>query len=205
MEFRNLISIADIGLGWWDTLYSTCRDILSHPGDYGDALRGKLLASLFFEPSTRTSFSFQSAMQRLGGTVFGFSNPNDSSRAKGESLADTIRMMSAYSDIIVMRSPLEGAAAAAALYSEVPIINAGDGGHHHPTQTLTDLTTLQETRGKIGNLNIGLCGDLKYGRTVHSLVAALALFPGIRFTLVSPENLAMPEYMLGFMKSRGIP
>jgi aspartate carbamoyltransferase catalytic subunit len=205
VEIRNLISIADIDSGWWDTLYSTCRDILSHTGDYGDALRGKLLASLFFEPSTRTRFSFQSAMQRLGGAVFGFSNPNDSSRSKGESLADTIRMTGSYGDIIVMRSPLEGAARAASMYSEVPLINAGDGGHHHPTQTLTDLTTLSETRGKIENLNIGLCGDLKYGRTVHSLVYALALFPGIRFTLISPESLAMPEYMLEYMKSRALP
>ncbi|MDR0838858.1 MAG: aspartate carbamoyltransferase [Oscillospiraceae bacterium] len=204
MDVRNLISFDDVDIEWWDSLYALCRDIMSRPDDYRDACRGKLLASLFFEPSTRTRFSFQAAMLRLGGSLFGFSNPNETSMSKGESLADTIRMTSCYADTIVMRTKQEGAAKAASLYSEVPIINAGDGGHLHPTQTLTDLTTIARVRGGVGDITVGLCGDLKYGRTVHSLVTALAKFPNIRFVLIAPEVLKMPDYMLTFMRSRGM-
>ena len=203
MSLRNLISIADVSLDDWDRLYSRCCDIIAHPGDYADACRGKILTSLFFEPSTRTNFSFQAAMLRLGGGVFGFADPSATSASKGETLADTIRMVSAYADAIVMRSPLEGAARAASLYSDLPIINAGDGGHMHPTQTLADLTTISQKRGGISNLTVGLCGDLKHGRTVHSLVLALSKFPGMKFRLISPDELRMPEYMLNYMRENG--
>ena len=204
MSIRNLISINDVSLQDWDRLYSRCCDIIARPGDYIDACRGRVMASLFFEPSTRTNFSFQSAMLRLGGGVFGFSDPSATSASKGETLADTIRIVASYADSIVMRSPHEGAARAAALYSELPIINAGDGGHMHPTQTLADLTTISQMRGGISSLTIGLCGDLKYGRTVHSLVLALAKFPGIKFYLISPDELRMPDYMLDFMIESGM-
>jgi aspartate carbamoyltransferase catalytic subunit len=161
------------------------------------------MASLFYEPSTRTNFSFQTAMLRLGGSVFGFSDPNSTSAAKGETLKDTIKMVSAYADVIVMRSPKEGAARAASLYSEVPVVNAGDGGHMHPTQTLADLTTISQYHGTLSGLNIGLCGDLKYGRTVHSLIKALSKFPGTTFYLISPRDLAVPDYMRDFMRAHG--
>jgi len=203
VEIRHLISIEDVSAEWFTSLYSICRDMIDHPGDFSGICNGKLMASLFFEPSTRTNFSFQSAMMRLGGNVFGFSDPSATSRAKGESLADTIRMCAAYADTIVIRSPLEGAAKAASLYSAIPIINAGDGGHMHPTQTLTDLTTICQRRGEIRGFNIGLCGDLKNGRTVHSLAIALSKFPDIRFTLISPRDLAMPEYLLTYLKDHG--
>lgn len=203
MDIRHLINIGDVSLDWWNSLYADCRDIMAHPADYTDACRGKVMASLFFEPSTRTCFSFQTAMMRLGGSVFGFSDPSATSASKGETLADTIRMVSSYGDTIVMRHPQEGAAMAASLYSEVPLINAGDGGHMHPTQTLTDLTTISALRGEIGNMTVGLCGDLKNGRTVHSLILALSKFPNINFCLISPRDLAMPNYMLAFMKKNG--
>jgi aspartate carbamoyltransferase catalytic subunit len=201
MPVRNLIGFDDVSVEWWDGLYRSCTEIMARPDDYRDACRGKLLASLFFESSTRTRFSFQAAMLRLGGSLFGFSNPADTSISKGESLADTIRMTSSYADAIVMRTTQEGAALAASLYSAVPVINAGDGGHLHPTQTLTDLTTIAQTRGAIGNVTVGLCGDLKYGRTVHSLVTALAKFPKVRFVLIAPDALKMPEYMTAFMRA----
>lgn len=162
------------------------------------------MASLFFEPSTRTNFSFQTAMMRLGGSVFGFADPKSSSTSKGETLKDTIKMVSNYADVIVMRTPTEGAAKAASLYADVPVINAGDGGHMHPTQTLADLTTIATLRGEIRDLNVGLCGDLKNGRTVHSLIKALAMFPGIRFYLIAPRDLAIPAYMVEFMKEKGL-
>ena len=203
MPVRNLISIEDVSLNWWNELYNTCRDIISKPDDYIDSCRGRVMASLFFEPSTRTQFSFQAAMQRLGGGVFGFSDPRTTSVSKGETLADTIRIAGSYADTIVIRSPLEGAAFAASLYADVPVINAGDGGHFHPTQTLADLTTICQKRGKIANLCVGLCGDLKYGRTVHSLVMALSKFPGIKFYLISPDELKIPEYMLHYMLLHG--
>ncbi|WP_073080284.1 aspartate carbamoyltransferase [Sporobacter termitidis] len=199
---RHLISIEDVSVSWWDELYRQCCDIIARPGDYSLSCSGRVLATLFFEPSTRTNFSFQSAMMRLGGSVFGFSEPGATSTAKGETLADTVRMMSSYADAIVIRSPYEGAAMAASLYSEVPIINAGDGGHFHPTQTLADLTTISQKRGAVGNLNIGLCGDLLNGRTVHSLVLALSKFPNINYFLISPRELSIPDYMLTHLKNQ---
>ena len=201
MKLRNLIDIEDLSLEEWNELYGLASQIIAHPKDYVDALHGDVMASLFFEPSTRTNFSFQTAMLRLGGTVFGFADPKSSSTSKGETLKDTIKMVSSYADVIVMRSPQEGAAKAASLYSEVPVINAGDGGHMHPTQTLTDLTTIAALRGEIKDLNIGLCGDLKNGRTVHSLIKAMAKFPNIRFYLIAPRDLAIPDYMREFMKA----
>lgn len=200
MAVRHLISIEDVSVSWWEELYALCCDIIAHPGDYSLSCSGKVMASLFYEPSTRTNFSFQAAMMRLGGSVFGFSEPNATSASKGETLADTVRMMGSYSDTIVIRSPFEGAAMAASLFSDVPIINAGDGGHFHPTQTLADLTTICQKRGAIQNLNIGLCGDLLYGRTVHSLVLALSKFPNINFYLISPRELSIPDYMLAHLK-----
>lgn len=201
MEVRHLISIEDVSVSWWDDLYQLCCEIIARPDDYSLSCSGKVMASLFFEPSTRTNFSFQTAMMRLGGDVIGFSEPGATSAAKGETLADTIRMMSSYSDAIVMRSPHEGAALAASLYSDVPIINAGDGGHFHPTQTLADLTTISQKRGGIRNLNVGICGDLLNGRTVHSLILALAKFPNISFFLISPRELSIPDYMLAHLKN----
>jgi aspartate carbamoyltransferase catalytic subunit len=200
---RKLVGVDDMTRSWWDELYSRCCDIIARPGVYADSCRGKMLATMFYEPSTRTNFSFQAAAQRLGAGVFGFSDPLGTSASKGETLADTIRMTASYSDTIVIRSPQEGAATAAAMYSEVPIINAGDGGHFHPTQTLTDLTTIAQKRGAIGGFRIGICGDMKYGRTVHSLVEALAMFPGISFCLISPRELRLPEYILEQMRERG--
>ncbi len=200
--FRNLIDIEDLSLNDWNEIYALASQIISHPKDFRDALHGDVMASLFFEPSTRTNFSFQAAMMRLGGSVFGFADPASSSTSKGETLKDTVKMVGSYGDIIVMRSPKEGAAKAASLYSEIPVINAGDGGHMHPTQTLADLTTIAALRGGIGDLNIGLCGDLKYGRTVHSLVKAMAKFPNIRFFLIAPRDLAIPAYMIDFMKEK---
>ena len=175
MSLRHLIDFGDLTRTEWEEIYGRCQGIMDCPKDYMDVCRGKIQANLFFEPSTRTKFSFQTAMLRLGGSVFGFDDPNSSSTAKGESLKDTIKMVSAYADVIVMRNPKEGAAKAASLYSEVPVINAGDGGHMHPTQTLADLTTIQRFRGGIDGVSVGICGDLKNGRTVHSLIKALAL------------------------------
>ena len=203
MKLRNLIDIEDLSLEEWNELYGLASQIIAHPKDFTDALHGDVMASLFFEPSTRTNFSFQTAMLRLGGNVFGFADPSSSSTSKGETLKDTIKMVSSYADVIVMRSPKEGAAKAASLYAEVPVINAGDGGHMHPTQTLTDLTTIASLRGEIRDLNIGLCGDLKNGRTVHSLIKAMAKFPNIRFYLIAPRELAVPGYMIEFMKANG--
>ncbi len=205
MKLRNLIDIEDLALEEWNELYGLASQIIAHPKDFSDALHGDVMASLFFEPSTRTNFSFQAAMMRLGGSVFGFADPKSSSTSKGETLKDTVKMVSGYADVIVMRSPKEGAAKAAALYSEVPVVNAGDGGHMHPTQTLADLTTISTLRGGIENLNVGFCGDLKYGRTVHSLIKALAKFPGIRFYLIAPRDLAIPSYMVEFLKEHHLP
>lgn len=204
MGFRHLIDFGDLSRAEWEALYQRAEEIMDHPQDYLDACRGKLEASLFFEPSTRTNFSFQTAMLRLGGTVFGFADPRSSSTAKGETLKDTIKMVSAYSDVIVMRNPKEGAAKAASLYSEVSVINAGDGGHMHPTQTMADLTTITRLRGRVDGITVGLCGDLKNGRTVHSLIKALAKFDDIRFYLISPRELAVPDYMRIFMRENGM-
>ena len=202
---RHLIDFGDLSRQEWDELYARADKIITAPEKHIDVCRGKVMASLFYEPSTRTNFSFQTAMLRLGGTVFGFSDPKSSSAAKGESLKDTIKMVAGYSDVIVMRTPWEGAAKAASLYSDVPVINAGDGKHMHPTQTTADLTTITRLRGSVDGLSVGLCGDLKNGRTVHSLVKALAKFKDIRFFLISPRELAIPEYIRQFMKENNMP
>ena len=202
---RHLIDFGDLSRQEWDELYARADEIITAPEKHIDVCRGKVMASLFYEPSTRTNFSFQTAMLRLGGTVFGFSDPKSSSAAKGESLKDTIKMVAGYSDVIVMRTPWEGAAKAASLYSDVPVINAGDGKHMHPTQTTADLTTITRLRGSVDGLSVGLCGDLKNGRTVHSLVKALAKFKDIRFFLISPRELAIPEYIRQFMKENNMP
>ena len=202
---RHLIDFGDLSRQEWDELYERADRIISAPELYLDTCRGKVMASLFYEPSTRTNFSFQTAMLRLGGTVFGFADPKSSSAAKGESLKDTIKMVAGYSDVIVMRTPWEGAAKAASLYSDVPVINAGDGKHMHPTQTTADLTTITRLRGSVDGLSVGLCGDLKNGRTVHSLIKALAKFKDIQFFLISPRELAVPEYIRQFMKENDMP
>lgn len=188
----------------WDALYRRCEAIMDDPRAHLDVCRGKVSANLFYEPSTRTNFSFQTAMLRLGGQVFGFADPQSSSVAKGETLKDTIKMVSGYADVIVMRTPWEGAAKAASLYSPVPVVNAGDGGHMHPTQTIADLVTMTRLRGGVDGLTIGVCGDLKYGRTVHSLIKAMEKFKNVRFYLISPRDLTVPDYMKSFMHQRGI-
>ena len=201
---RHLIDFGDMTRQEWDELYQRCSAIIDDPAAFVDACRGKVAANLFYEPSTRTNFSFQTAMLRLGGTVFGFADPNSSSVAKGETLKDTIKMVSGYADVIVMRTPWEGAAKAASLYSNVPVVNAGDGKHMHPTQTMADLTTITRLRGGVDGLSIGLCGDLKNGRTVHSLIKAMEKFKNVKFYLISPRELAVPEYIRAFMKARNM-
>ncbi|NLG53384.1 MAG: aspartate carbamoyltransferase [Clostridiales bacterium] len=198
---RNLIDFVDITHKEFDELYRLCADIMKKPDKYKNVCVGKVLANLFYEPSTRTNLSFRTAMYKLGGSVIGFSDPGSSSVAKGESLKDTIVMMSNYADLIVIRNPMEGAARAASLYSRVPVINAGDGGHLHPTQTLADLTTIRMHTGGIKNLNVGICGDLMNGRTVHSLIKALSGFPDIRFYFISPRELKIPDYIRYFLDS----
>lgn len=192
---RNLIDILDFSTEEIDALCDAADDILARPEAYADACRGKILGTLFFEPSTRTRLSFTSAMMSLGGNVLGFSGAGSSSVTKGESLADTIRMVSAYSDIIAMRHPREGAPIVASSVSTVPIINAGDGGHYHPTQTLTDLFTVRRLKGGFDGLCVGICGDLKYGRTVHSLIAAMTRYKNVKFVLISPNELRLPDYV----------
>ncbi len=192
---KHVIDLNDLERAEWDGLLSKTNEIIASPLDFKNACSGRVLASLFYEPSTRTSFSFQAAMLRLGGGVFGFSDPNATSAAKGETLKDTMVMVSGYADVIVMRHPKEGAARAASLYSSCPVINAGDGGHLHPTQTLTDLATITRLRGKIDGAVVGLCGDLKNGRTVHSLVRALSRYKDINLILISPRELAVPPYL----------
>ncbi|MDR1669397.1 MAG: aspartate carbamoyltransferase [Oscillospiraceae bacterium] len=192
---RHLIDFTDLSEREWQHIYRRFEEIYEHPGDYRDALRGQTLASLFYEPSTRTRLSFEAAMLKLGGGVFGFSDPAASSVSKGETLKDTVIMTSGYANVLTLRHPREGAAMAASLYSSVPVINAGDGGHCHPTQTLTDLVTLRRLRGSVEGLRVCVCGDLKYGRTAHSLLRALARFEGIRAVLVSAPELSLPEYV----------
>ena len=201
---RHLIDFGDLSRQEWDTLYARASQIIDNPQQFIDVCRGRVAANLFYEPSTRTNFSFQTAMLRLGGTVFGFADPNSSSVAKGETLKDTIKMVSGYADVIVMRTPWEGAAKAASLYSHVPVVNAGDGGHMHPTQTMADLTTITRLRGGVDGLCLGLCGDLKNGRTVHSLIKAMAKFRDIKFFLISPRELAVPDYMRVFMREHNM-
>ena len=195
MSIRNLIDITDLTVEEIDQLIATAEDIIENPAKYQDACAHKQLATLFFEPSTRTRLSFESAMLALGGSVLGFSSANSSSTAKGETVGDTVHTVSCYADIIAMRHPKEGAPFAASQVSEVPIINAGDGGHNHPTQTLTDLLTIHREKGRLDNFTIGFCGDLKFGRTVHSLVNALSRQSGIKFVFISPDELKMPDYI----------
>lgn len=192
---RNLINILDFTTEEIDGLVRLGSDIMEHPEAYAESCRGRILGTLFFEPSTRTRLSFTSAMMGLGGQVLGFDQAGSSSVSKGETVADTIRMVSAYSDIIAMRHPIEGAPVAASEVATVPIINAGDGSHFHPTQTLTDLLTIHKKKGRFDNLVIGVCGDLKYGRTVHSLIAAMSRYKNVRFVLISPEELRLPDYV----------
>ena len=192
---RSLISILDFTTEELDQLIATAKDIIAHPEKYWDACKHKKLATLFFEPSTRTRLSFEAAMLELGGTVLGFSEAGSSSAAKGESVADTAHMISCYADIMAMRHPREGAPYVASRAASIPVINAGDGGHNHPTQTLADLLTINRELGRLNNLTIGLCGDLKYGRTVHSLIEAMSRYEGIKFVLISPKELQLPDYI----------
>ena len=188
-----------------DELIATANDIIENPKKYSEKCRGLKLATLFFEPSTRTRLSFEAAMYELGGNVLGFSEAQSSSAAKGESVADTAKTVSCYADIIAMRHPKEGAPLVAAMNASVPVINAGDGGHNHPTQTLADLLTIYREKGGFENLTIGLCGDLKFGRTVHSLIDAMSRYAGVKFVLISPEELKVPSYVKQGMKDKGIP
>ena len=192
---RSLISILDFTTDELDQLISTAKDIIAHPEAYWDSCKHKKLATLFFEPSTRTRLSFEAAMLELGGTVLGFSEAGSSSAAKGESMADTAKTVSCYADIMAIRHPREGAPYVASRAATVPVINAGDGGHNHPTQTLADLLTINRELGRLNDLTIGLCGDLKYGRTVHSLIEAMSRYEGIKFVLISPKELQLPSYI----------
>ena len=192
---KNLIGIEDFSKSEIDELIEVGKDIIDNKDLYKEKCKGKILATLFFEPSTRTRLSFESAMLSLGGNVIGFSSAENTSTSKGETLADTIKVVSCYSDIIAMRHPKEGAPLVAAMNSKVPIINAGDGGHNHPTQTLLDLLTISNEKGRLNDLTIGLCGDLKFGRTVHSLVTAMSVYKNIKFVLISPKELKMPDYI----------
>lgn len=192
---RHLMSPLDFSVEELDQLLNLANDIEAHPDKYAHACDGKKLATLFFEPSTRTRLSHEAAMLNLGGSILGFSSADSSSAAKGESVSDTIRTVSCYADIVAMRHPKEGAPMVAASHSRIPIINAGDGGHQHPTQTLTDLLTIRSLKGRLDNLTIGLCGDLKFGRTVHSLIHALVRYSNIKFVLISPEELRLPSYI----------
>lgn len=192
---RGLINILELSIEEIDELIRVANDIIEHPEAYSEKCRGKILATCFYEPSTRTRLSFESAMFGLGGNVLGFASANTSSAAKGESVADTARTISCYADIMAMRHPKEGAPYVASLSATIPVINAGDGGHNHPTQTLTDLLTIQRKKGRLNDLTVGFCGDLKFGRTVHSLIAALSRYSGIKFVLISPEELKVPSYV----------
>ncbi|MBO5070173.1 MAG: aspartate carbamoyltransferase [Roseburia sp.] len=192
---RHLMSPLDFSVDELDKLLDLANDIEKYPQKYAHACEGKKLATCFYEPSTRTRLSFEAAMLNLGGSVLGFSSADSSSASKGESVSDTIRVISCYADICAMRHPKEGAPLVASLKSQIPVINAGDGGHQHPTQTLTDMLTIRSLKGRLDNLTIGLCGDLKFGRTVHSLINALIRYPGIRFILISPEELRIPSYI----------
>ncbi len=192
---ESLIDIRDLSTQDIEKLLATALDIIADPGKYSQKCRGKKLATLFFEPSTRTRLSFEAAMYELGGNVLGVSEAQSSSASKGESVADTVRVVSCYADIIAMRHPKEGAPLVAAMNASVPVINAGDGGHNHPTQTLADLLTIWREKGRLDNLTIGLCGDLKFGRTVHSLIAAMSRYSNVKFVLISPEELRLPGYI----------
>ena len=200
---RHLLSPLDMSVEELDSLFDLANDIEKNPDKYKDACRNKKIATLFYEPSTRTRLSFEAAMINLGGQVLGFSEAASSSAAKGESLADTIKVVSCYADICAMRHPKEGSALVAANNASIPVINAGDGGHQHPTQTLTDLLTIRSLKGKLGGFTIGLCGDLKFGRTVHSLINALLRYDDVKFILISPEELKVPDYIRDAIKEAG--
>ncbi|MBO5358645.1 MAG: aspartate carbamoyltransferase [Clostridia bacterium] len=197
---RSLIDIAELSLSEIDSLLNTANDIIENPAKYSEKCKGKKLATLFFEPSTRTRLSFEAAMYELGGNVLGFSEAQSSSSAKGESVADTAKTVSCYADIIAMRHPKEGAPLVASMNATVPVINAGDGGHNHPTQTLADLLTIKREKGGFDNLTVGFCGDLKFGRTVHSLITALRRYNNVKFIFISPNELRVPEYVRESLK-----
>lgn len=192
---RHLISPLDLSIEELDEILSLGQAIMQNPEKYSHVCDGKKLATLFYEPSTRTRLSFESAMLNLGGKVLGFSSADSSSASKGESVADTIRVISSFADICAMRHPKEGAPTVASMYSKIPVINAGDGGHNHPTQTLTDLLTIKSLKGRLDNMTIGMCGDLKFGRTVHSLINAMVRYENVRFILISPNELKIPDYL----------
>lgn len=202
---RHLMNPLDFSVEELDRLFDLANDIEKNMEKYAHACEGKKLATCFYEPSTRTRLSFESAMLNLGGSVIGFSDANSSSASKGESVSDTIRVISCFADICAMRHPKEGAPMVAASRSSIPVINAGDGGHQHPTQTLTDLLTIRSLKGRLNNFTIGLCGDLKFGRTVHSLINALVRYEGIRFIFISPEELKVPDYITDMLKEKNIP
>ena len=193
---RSLIDIRELSVEEIDELVKVANDIIDNPVKYSEKCKGKILATLFFEPSTRTRLSFESAMLNLGGNVIGFSDAQNSSASKGESVADTTKIVSGYADIIAMRHPKEGAPVVASMNTDIPVINAGDGGHNHPTQTLTDLLTIHREKGGFNNLTIGMCGDLKFGRTVHSLISAMSRYENVKFVLISPDELKLPDYII---------
>lgn len=193
---RSLIDIRELSVEEIDELVRVANDIIDNPAKYSEKCKGKILATLFFEPSTRTRLSFESAMLNLGGNVIGFSDAQNSSASKGESVADTTKIVSGYADIIAMRHPKEGAPLVASMNTDIPVINAGDGGHNHPTQTLTDLLTINREKGGFNNLTIGMCGDLKFGRTVHSLISAMSRYENVKFVLISPDELKLPDYII---------
>ena len=202
---RSLIDIQELSTSEINDLISVASDIIDNPAKYADACRGKKLATLFFEPSTRTRLSFEAAMYELGGNVISVSSADSSSASKGESVADTSKVVSCYADIIAMRHPKEGAPLVASMNASVPVINAGDGGHNHPTQTLADLLTIFREKGRLDNMTVGLCGDLKFGRTVHSLISAMSRYTGVKFVLISPEELKVPSYVKkDILKKNGI-
>ena len=205
LKNRNLIAPSDFTLEEIEELLRLSERIIQSPERYNAACRGKLMASLFYEPSTRTKFSFDAAMLRLGGNTLGFSDPNTSSTAKGETIADSARTIGKYADLIVVRHPKEGTAKLMSRYAGVPVINAGDGGHHHPTQTLTDLLTIRHYKGNFDGLTVGVCGDLKFGRTIHSLVTCLARYENVRFLFISPEELTMPAFVKEELIAKGVP
>lgn len=205
MAVRNLINITDLSVEELNSMIGVAEDIMENPDKYSEICKGKKLATLFYEPSTRTRLSFEAAMLELGGSVLGFSEASSSSVAKGESVADTVQTVGCYADIIAMRHSKEGAPVVACRRTTVPLINAGDGGHHHPTQTLTDLLTIEKEKGRLDNLTIGLCGDLKFGRTVHSLIEAMLRYENIKFVLSSPPELKVPDYVIESMEKHGAP
>ena len=206
LKGKSILEPMDMTTEELEEIFDLADEIIADPPKYAHACDGKLLATLFYEPSTRTRFSFEAAMLRLGGQVIGFSEPNSSSVAKGESIADTIKTIACYADIAVMRHPKEGAPRVAAHSTDMPVINAGDGGHQHPTQTLTDLLTIRRRKGGFTNITVGLCGDLKFGRTVHSLIKALSRYEGVQFVLISPEELRIPDYVRrGVLDANNIP